>query len=488
MTEFNIAYHHYDESICQRWYDSKISQKNKSKIVRFPTFINAEIAKACNYEDCDKISLKKGFYHVVPNVPYSTFSNLAEVMEKKASYKDPANARRLLDDVHSFNLKDQREYSPVAVETLEKEKEKMQKKRNEINEKNERTEMYDAISGIPDRKKRKILVNKVKAFEKKIKEMQQENQELKKNQAEQQKENGEVKWNKRKFGFLKRYKTIAEAKEHDNAQVRQQYKRFAKATGEEMIKSVEKMKGGREDVDGTVAAGLEYLLSKQETRINERELDMILSLKNSIHANLDCEYKSTATSIASLAVELLKGYPLRKIAHSLKIPVSRVQRAMKHGEQFFPGAPVVKNIRTSSIRVSQQRLATFCEFMGDSTIAYDAPATLANRLNNVTHILTNSRKTTCKLYSKYMNFLYPNVKPISSNYIMKYLCSKKYRRQKAQECCCGKCVSGHDAFHELSLAMKKAHELTAELLKKEQELDCKIEFDIIKKRIRALKE
>ena len=308
----------------------------------------------------------------------------------------------------------------------------MQKKRNEINENNERKEMYDAISGIPDRKKRKILVNK--AFEKNFKEMQQEIQELKKNQVEQQKENGEVKWNKRKFGFLKRYKTVAEAKEHDNAQVRQQYKRFAKATGEEMIKSVEKMKGGTEDVNGTVAAGLEYLLSKQETRINERELDMILSLKNSIHANLDCEYKSTATSIASLAVELLKGYPLRKIAHSLKIPVSRVQRAMKHGEQFFPGAPVVKNIRTSSIRVSQQRLATFCEFMGDSTIAYDAPATLANRLNNVTHILTNSRKTTCKLYSKYMNFLYPNIKPISSSYIMKYLCSKKYRRQKAQEC------------------------------------------------------
>ena len=82
----------------------------------------------------------------------------------------------------------------------------------------------------------------------------------------------------------------------------------------------------------------------------------------------------------------MKDYSMKEIAEHLKIPKSQVKGAIKHAKTFFPGAPLKNKKRISSIRISWDRILSFCGFMADSAISYEATATKANRENNITHI------------------------------------------------------------------------------------------------------
>ena len=54
LKKAKLAYHHFDERICQMWYDSKARQ--------FPVSIDITMATQCNYDMSDLVSDKKGIY------------------------------------------------------------------------------------------------------------------------------------------------------------------------------------------------------------------------------------------------------------------------------------------------------------------------------------------------------------------------------------------------------------------------------------------
>lgn len=482
------------------------SEKSTKKGVKFPVSIEARIAKQCKYDNCDKVRLKEGFYHVVPNVPYSKILQLVENKEKVAFYKNVKNAKRLLTDTESNNVREKREFSPTAAETVDLQETLSEKKRKLIDDRKEQAKVLDEIYKIENRGSKIIVLDRIKTLEggsealkEEIEALKEENKDLKKQmqevknsavkkrKLEEGKDSVELKVKKRNVGSLRKYKTVAEAKEHDNSGIRKQYKKFARAVGEEMVKAVKNMKGGTEDVEGTVNAGLEYLLSQQPRKINDSQLHVFSALRNSIEENLRCENESQAISIASLAVHQMKDYSIKEITDYLNIKQYQVRKAIKHGKNSFPGAAVVKKKRLASPRVSWDRILSFCEFMADGNTSYDAPATKNNRDSKVTRILVNSKRKTCKLYTSYMESNFPSIKPISESYIMKYLNSSQFRRQRAQECCCTKCVIGHDAFNNFRFAVIKLHELAAELLN-DHHMELEIAFKAIHERIKKLKE
>ena len=456
MAELNVAYHHYNEIICQLWYEK--NQKNKKKGVQFPVSIEANVAKECNYDTNDKITSKTD-YHVVPNVSYKNILDLVKKKEKESHYKDPTNARQLLEDL--TNVKDKKEFTPLATEVLKLDERTATEKENKNVERKEKRKLNEAISKIQDRESKKVVLNKLGNLEARIEVVEKENEKLKKNQLDKIKgeNHAEEKAEKRKRGWLRKYDEVVEAEQHTSKNIRQQYQRFSKAVGEIMANSVDGMKGGKEDVEGTLNAGLQYLSSKQPQKIHQSELHIISTLRDSIRANRCIENKTQAISITSLAVHQMKDYSMKEIAEHLKIPKSQVKGAIKHAKTFFPGAPLKNKKRISSIRISWDRILSFCGFMADSAISYEETATKANRESNITHILRNSRSETCELYKLHMQKNYPSLKLISRTSIMKYLCSKQFRRQKAEECCCTKCVAGDSAFHDLSAAVEELNEL-----------------------------
>jgi hypothetical protein len=402
MAEFYIAYHHYDERICKSWYDMCSKAKKEGKqIVRFPTRISAETAKECKYQESDQQSWDNKFYHCVPNISYRTFSELVITKEKEAFYKNINNGKKLLmDSPTNISLKDKRKYSPVAVEALEKDDEAKQKKRKKDEEKKETTEFFDSITKISDKGIKITVRNKFNEAEEKIKSLEdslrstQALLESAKREIYEQKsqleENMKRKKTKRPSRQLERFNTVADAKENSI----KKYKVFAKRVAEKMVKCIKKLKGGKEDVQGTLKAGLEVISSEYDLANggHESELIMINTLKKSIQENMNCEYFLNTTTIISLAVELMKKYTYKKMAELLCIPMSRIKRAITHAQNSFPGAPCVKKKKFSGITIPKETQDAFLNFLTDDKISYEAPATRINRIKKTTKILVNSRK------------------------------------------------------------------------------------------------
>ena len=158
-----------------------------------------------------------------------------------------------------------------------------------------------------------------------------------------------------------------------------------------MEKSIQTLKGGTADLEGTVKAGLEVLLSKYELQHDDFVTNCVSVLKNSIKSSVSCEYNPL--SLISLAVVLLKpNYSYKKMAELLQIPISRIRRAIAHGQKNFPGAMALKQKKMSSIRTAKQRQIAFANFLSNESISYEAPATRVNRMRKTTKILINSRK------------------------------------------------------------------------------------------------
>ena len=161
-----------------------------------------------------------------------------------------------------------------------------------------------------------------------------------------------------------------------------------------MVKCIKKLKGGNEDVQGTLKAGWEVISSEYDLANggHASELIMINTLKKSIQENMNCEYFLNTTTIISLAVELMKKYTYKKMAELLCIPMSRIKRAITHAQNSFPGAPCVKKKKFSAIRIPKETQEAFLNFLTDEKISYEAPATRKNRIKKTTKILVNSRK------------------------------------------------------------------------------------------------
>ena len=100
--------------------------------------------------------------------------------------------------------------------------------------------------------------------------------------------------------------TVDDARSSENPETQHQLRKFAKLAGKTMKDSVFHLKGGEQDISGTIKAGLEILLAEQGSTLEDtRETAIASVFRRSIHANLSSKSKKQANSVVSLAAAIL---------------------------------------------------------------------------------------------------------------------------------------------------------------------------------------